>query len=235
MKKILTILIMFVFVSASQAEIILEPPFTMELRDGTSKVLDVIDIDEDVSTGQEIYVYRTVDGEEGYKRAGQIKNLTELKWRIDPKYAPPQQQVKQAPGNAVQPLKSQSEYKKDAHQICTQKWTKRGQLDNKMYNHCYEQQMEGYLELIQFHRYADQDWYSKIAYPYCTKKWTKQGVADTRMIAHCLDQENEGIKDVMYYREQHGTEKVNQVVDYALNSHGSWNMTAYEVKKRFDQ
>ena len=127
-------------------------------------------------------------------------------------------------------LKSRELYFQDSHVICSEKWTKRGELDNRMYDYCIEGQMEGYEDVKQYHRYIDQEFYSQIAYPYCSKKWTKRSVVDTRMLAYCLEQEIEGIKDVMYYRERYDAEQVNNIVGRALSRYGSWNMAAYEVK-----
>ena len=137
---------------------------------------------------------------------------------------------------AEQPqLKSKEEYKSDSQQICVKNWTKRGELDRRMYNHCLEGQMDGYDKVKNLHQYADQDFYSNTAYPYCLKNWTKREVVDTRMLAHCLEKEVEGIKDVMYYRKQYGDEAVNKIVGRALSRYGSWNMAAYSVKKAIDQ
>jgi Zn-finger nucleic acid-binding protein len=127
-------------------------------------------------------------------------------------------------------LKSQELYLNDSHVICADKWTKRGELDNRMYNHCMKGQMEGYEEVKTYHQYVDQKFYSQIAYPYCSKKWTKRAVVDTRMLAYCLNQEIEGIKDVMYYREQYSSQQVNSIVGKAISQYGSWNMAAYKVK-----
>ncbi|RRS07221.1 hypothetical protein EAG18_18370 [Pseudoalteromonas sp. J010] len=131
-------------------------------------------------------------------------------------------------------LKSKDDYRNDSHQICVKKWTKRNELDRRMYNHCMEGQMEGYEKVKELHLYADQDFYSKTAYPYCIKNWTKRGVVDTRMLAHCLEKEVEGIKDVMYYRKQYGEEQVNKIVGRALSRYGSWNMAAYSVEKAIE-
>ncbi len=131
-------------------------------------------------------------------------------------------------------LKSREEFRRDSHQICHQKWSTRGELDRRMYNHCMEQQMNGYQELVHLHGYSDQGWYAYTAYPYCSERWTKRGVSDARMIAHCLNQEREGIKDVMYYREKYGEDAVNPIVARALRSFNSWNMAAYKVKQYFE-
>lgn len=130
-------------------------------------------------------------------------------------------------------LKSKEQFQEDSKQICYEKWTKRGNLNREMYNYCIGSQMDGYRELLQLHKYAEQPFYSETSFPYCEKKWTKRGVSDVRMMAHCLNQEVDGIKDVMYYREQYGEEKVNAIAGNALARFHSWNMAAYSVKQYF--
>lgn len=135
------------------------------------------------------------------------------------------------PGPTI--LKSKEQFQEDSKQICYEKWTKRGNLDREMYNYCIGSQMEGYRELLQLHKYAEQPFYSETSFPYCKNKWTKRGVSDVKMMAHCLNQEIEGVKDVMYYREQYGEEKVNAIAGNALARFHSWNMAAYSVKQYF--
>jgi hypothetical protein len=131
-------------------------------------------------------------------------------------------------------LKAESEFNKDSQEICYKKWNKRGELDQRMFNHCMKGQQEGYEELKQLHQYSDQGFYSGTSFPYCKKKWTKRGVSDARMMAYCLNQEVEGVKDVMYYREQYGEDNVNKIAGRALVSFNSWNMAAYKVKQHFE-
>lgn len=131
-------------------------------------------------------------------------------------------------------LKPKSKYKSDAKILCTKDWTKRGQLDQRMFDHCMEGQMEGYEKVKELHGYIDQKFYSDTAYPYCTKRWTKRDIVNSRMLAHCLEQEVEGIQDVMFYRKQYGEDKVNQIVGRALGRYGSWNMAAYTVERAFE-
>lgn len=131
-------------------------------------------------------------------------------------------------------LKTEQAYREDAHRICAEKWTKRGELDRRMYNHCMEQQADAYKDLVQLHQYANQSFYSDVSFPYCSSRWTNRGVVDTRMIVHCLNQEVEGVKDVMYYRDQYGADQVNKIAAMALTQFKSWNMAAYKVKQHFD-
>lgn len=131
-------------------------------------------------------------------------------------------------------LKTEEQYRQDSHRICSEEWTKRGELDRRMYNYCMEQQSEAYQELLVLHKYADQAFYADTAFPYCSKEWTKRGITNVRMTVYCLNQEVEGIRDVMYFREQYGESQVNAIVSSALSRFGSWRMAAYQVKRHFE-
>jgi len=131
-------------------------------------------------------------------------------------------------------LKTKEDYRGDSNNICTKNWTKRGDLDQRMYDYCMEGQMKGYDKLISLHEYADQGFYSEIAYPHCLREWTKRGVVDTRMLSHCLDDEVEGVKDVDYYRKEYNAKQVNKIADRALSKYGSWKMAAYAVKQAIE-
>lgn len=138
-------------------------------------------------------------------------------------------------GIAEEPqLKSRSEFLTDSQQICNANWTKRGELDVRMYDYCMRNQMDGFEKLVELHQYASQNFYSEIAFPYCSEKWTKRGVSDASMMAYCLNQEVEGAKDVMYYRKTYGENKVNEIVGVALAQFKSWHMAAYKVKQNFE-
>jgi len=132
-------------------------------------------------------------------------------------------------------LKSKSEYQSDSEQICAKDWTKRGELDQRMYDYCLGGQMDGYAELSeQVSQYGAQAFFTDVSYPYCANEWTERGVVNTRMIAHCLGQEIEGWKDVEYFRKQHGAGKVDVIVSGAITQYSSWNMAAYQVKNNFE-
>lgn len=139
-------------------------------------------------------------------------------------------------GSVSNLLKKESEYENDSRIICTNKWTKRGELDNKMYLYCLKQQDEGYTEIVALDKlYAEQPFYTKTAFPHCNDKWTKRGITDTNMLSYCLKSEVEGMKDIMYFQEKYGDENVNNVAAMALAQFGSWNMAAYKVKQHFEE
>jgi hypothetical protein len=128
-------------------------------------------------------------------------------------------------------IKSKAEYSSDSQRICKDKWTKRGELDSRMFDYCMKQKAEAYEQLRSLQKYSNQRFYSEVAFPYCNSEWTKRGVTDTRMLVYCLENEIEGIKDVEYFRKQYGDDKVNRIVAEALSRYGSWRMVAYSLRK----
>ncbi|WP_165726475.1 hypothetical protein [Pseudoalteromonas sp. SA25] len=130
------------------------------------------------------------------------------------------------------PLPSNN-YISNSMAICKKEWTKRGQLDNRMYQHCLKGQLSGIDKVDELNKkYSEREFYFLIAYPYCIKKWTTRGVANPRMIAHCLNSEIEGKKDVDYYRDNYERAAIDKIVETALNKYQSWNMAAYSIKRR---
>ena len=136
----------------------------------------------------------------------------------------------------AQELKTAAEFQSDRDKICSSEWTKRGVLDRRMYDYCIVGQTEAYFDLVVLHSQLSKiaSNYSTVSYPYCEKNWTSRGVSDAKMMLYCLNQEMEGMKDVAYYAQQHGQEAVFRVAYQAIETYGSWNMAAYEVKKNFD-
>ena len=144
--------------------------------------------------------------------------------------------VSLASGVYGQELKSAVQFQRDRESVCTEDWTKRGVLDQGMYNYCIEQQSDAYSDLVSFHgQYSSQDWYSTHAFPYCYNEWTKRDVSNAQMIHYCLNEELEGVKDYQYYREQYDAATVDQVANQAMATFKSWNMVAYQIERHFEK
>lgn len=139
-----------------------------------------------------------------------------------------------SPTPRVTLLKGADYYLSGGRAICAEDWTKRGVLDRRMFDHCYEQQSDAYFELVELDKEnAHQRFYANTSFPHCVSEWTKRGVPNPRMMAHCLNNEIEGILDVMHMRKLHGEDRVNRVVGIALDKFGSWRMAAHMVEQAF--
>lgn len=133
---------------------------------------------------------------------------------------------------AAPSLKSPDQYRQYSQQICRDEWTTRGDLNQRMYRFCMEQQTEAHKDLLHLHRqHGDQSFYADTAFPHCSDQWTNRGVTNVRMKVHCLNQEVEAVKDLMYLRDKHGAGIVDPIAERGLRRFGSWRMAAYTVER----
>lgn len=137
--------------------------------------------------------------------------------------------------NAASPGdKTEQAFISDAKELCEHKATKRGVLDDSRYRYCIRSHKKAYGRIVDMNAQHTDNFYTAIAYPFCYEKWTKRGLSRTDMIAYCLKSEVEAYKDIVYYAQQIGADKVFAVVDRALLNYGSLVMAAYEVRKQLN-
>lgn len=92
-------------------------------------------------------------------------------------------------------------------QHCKSEWTKRGVLDQSMYDFCMRMEREGYDNLVDLaDRYSDEPW-AQAAVDYSLGEWTKRGVIQFSMVKFQLEQITEGFEDLVYLSEQPGWDK----------------------------
>jgi hypothetical protein len=85
---------------------------------------------------------------------------------------------------------------------CKSEWTKRGQLDQQMYNFCVKQQNDGYAEaLILIEKYKDQPWIQE-AINFSIAKWSKAGIRQDRMVKFSIKKIVDGWEDMVYESKQ---------------------------------
>lgn len=135
----------------------------------------------------------------------------------------------QTPGD-----KSRQDFLNDAVRHCEQQWTRRGQLDREMYQHCLEDQARSVDRIEAFDSDYPEPYYTELSYPLCYEKWTRRGVTDAVGMAYCLELETEGMADVQYYAEHHGAEEVAAIVQEAMMRYGSWHMAGVILRREYD-
>lgn len=92
-------------------------------------------------------------------------------------------------------------------QHCQSEWTKRGVLDQSMYDFCMNMEREGYDDFVELvDRYSDEPWINS-AVDYSLGQWTKRGVVQFSMVKFQLEQITEGFEDLVYLSEQPGWDK----------------------------
>lgn len=126
-----------------------------------------------------------------------------------------------------------------AQQHCGDKWTKRGVLDQRMFDYCMKQQREGHQEALDLYaRYSTGS--DRIAeldeiVAHADKKWGsgRRGEYQFDMVAYELEKQIEGYLDVQYLIETGGVpdSTVTACKRKWLKSKPEWNMVAYCMEK----
>lgn len=87
---------------------------------------------------------------------------------------------------------------------CSEQWTKRGVLDQSMYQFCMKGEREGYANLKSLSsKYASQKWIQS-AVNFSMEKWTKRNVTQFSMVHYNLNKITEGYEDLVYMSKQPG-------------------------------
>ncbi len=90
---------------------------------------------------------------------------------------------------------------------CTEEWTKRGVLDQSMFNYCMGKEAEGYRNLVALaNKYRSMSWI-QAAVDHSLKEWTKRGVRQDSMVHYQLNKITEGHEDLVYMSKQPGWNK----------------------------
>lgn len=85
---------------------------------------------------------------------------------------------------------------------CSEQWTKRGVLDQSMYQFCMKKEREGYADLKSLaSKYASQQWIQS-AVNFSIEKWTKRNVTQFSMVHFSLNKITEGYEDIVYMSKQ---------------------------------
>jgi len=122
---------------------------------------------------------------------------------------------------------------------CKGEWTKRGVLDERMFNYCFRENKKGYQEVLSIVNENQKQAWVKLSYTRCLSKWTKRNVTQYRMVAHCVRSELEGIKDIAYYQKEKGYSK--EIGEACFNKwvkrleKADFHMVAYCIKKHFKE
>jgi len=89
-------------------------------------------------------------------------------------------------------------------QHCQAEWTKRGVLDQTMYDFCMNMERESYEDLTDLvARYSEQPWI-EAALDHSVAEWSKRGVIQFSMVKFQLEQIAEGFEDIVYLSQQPG-------------------------------
>jgi hypothetical protein len=105
----------------------------------------------------------------------------------------------------------------DSH--CRNEWTKRGVLDQGMYNYCVNLQKEGYAKFRELSdKYKNATWIQETV-DFALDKWTKRGVRDDEMVAYELGLQIDAFENLVYEAKQKGFDQSKYERCYQL-----WNI-----------
>ena len=95
-----------------------------------------------------------------------------------------------------------SENKAGYDKLCRDDWTKRGILNNEMYDYCMNQQRDGYIEFREaVDKYKDAIWIQALV-DYAVNEWTKRDVRNDQMVAYEVKRQEDGFEDLAYEVKQ---------------------------------
>ena len=84
----------------------------------------------------------------------------------------------------------------DSH--CKKEWTKRGVLNERLYNYCIEREKAGYDKMRELEqKYTSFTWVEKLKNDIITY-WTKAGVTEWQMVGFSLEKEIDAYLDIDY-------------------------------------
>jgi hypothetical protein len=113
--------------------------------------------------------------------------------------------------------------------LCQEKWTKRGVLDDEMYNYCVNQEHESYLSLLeQASHHGDLPWLQD-AVNALASHWTKRGMRSDEMVAYELNNEIDAFLDMKYSEKQPDFNKnvADECISNWTKDFQDWSMIKY--------
>ena len=122
----------------------------------------------------------------------------------------------------------------DAKAYCKDHYTKRGVLDQRMYEYCFNEQLERYDELLTLEsKYKNYTWIGSLKES-IIKKWTKAGVTQWDMVEASLRNEVDAYLDLDYGLKNGEIDKEKYDLKYAewfkASPEGYWSMIRYSLK-----
>ncbi|MEK2607688.1 hypothetical protein WLF18_01020 [Pseudomonas shirazensis] len=131
-------------------------------------------------------------------------------------------------------IKGEQALTKDSQEVCRYDSTSRGVLDEKAFALCLVNQRRWIDQVIRMGRENQQDYYTKASYPFCYGRSTRRGTTNPGLMYMCLRSEIESYKDVMYYLDKLGQERVIPIIRAELAEYGSWLMVKTRIKNELD-
>ncbi|MBX7096445.1 MAG: hypothetical protein K1X89_01920 [Myxococcaceae bacterium] len=142
----------------------------------------------------------------------------------------PQVPLMEPPDFAAMP-----QYKFDLSQsenICREKWTKRGDLDRRMFAYCVGREREGYAAVVAaLKKFGKHDWIASL-FPAIWAKWTTGGNTLYSQVGFNLEQQGDAFLDYEFARKEANFDSAKMTAcETEWGEHDSrWTMTMYCYK-----
>jgi hypothetical protein len=118
-------------------------------------------------------------------------------------------------------------------QLCSDKWTKRGVLNQEMFSYCMNQQADGDRTLADLAaKYSSLPWTQQVI-NVAIEKWTKRGMRDESMVAYEVSQQVDAYLDIAYASKHSGFQRdtLAQCITEWGGQAPNWSMTWYCYKR----
>ena len=114
--------------------------------------------------------------------------------------------------------------------LCKDKWTKRGVLNDRMFEYCSKQASNGYREALDIYKeYENSVWIQDVV-NFSLSEWTKRGITDYNMFGYEVKKNKEGYLNLEYEISQKNVTEA-EVRKCSDKWYPSFNMLVYCLKK----
>lgn len=116
---------------------------------------------------------------------------------------------------------------------CENEWTKRGELNSRMFNYCMRQGKKGHANAMHvLKKFGAHPWMATLL-PAIWEQWTKRGITQYRMVGYSLKKEADKFLDYEYERKQPSFSRAKMArCESKWGGHDSrWSMTMYCYKR----
>jgi hypothetical protein len=112
---------------------------------------------------------------------------------------------------AIVPPEAVDQYKA----YCAAEWTKRGVLDQEMFDSCVRDEREGHDRMVRVvAKYDDKPWAQPLL-DYVVHEWTKKGIRQDEMVAYDMEREADAYEDLVYETKQPSYDNAKMITCYA--------------------
>ncbi len=92
--------------------------------------------------------------------------------------------------------------KTNVEEHCTEEWTKRGELDKRMFSHCVRTETAAHAKMLATLKKQGKQSWMQVAFPAVWDKWTKRGITRYSLVAFSIERESDSFLTYEYEKKQ---------------------------------